>query len=193
MVTGGQFYLDFINITVPHTAPTIKPITQASTSVSSATSLLAQKTDMESASSSILPPISASLSTGTSTSLSITSPISSAIPILPTVNGDESSGRKIPIENIVGGVLCGIFSITFITIGVIFLKRKRNNRRQRIDRFPLTRKQTMPLLVYSYLYYIEVSTSLGISTPYRSTKRDLANTRGVGENTYSIRPPANAF
>ena len=76
--------------------------------------------------------------------------------------------------------MLGILSIVLITIGVIFLKRKwKNNRRQRIDRFPLACKQLNSLLVYNYLHWVEVSISLGVSTLYPSKKRDLANNHGV--------------
>ncbi len=61
----------------------------------------------------------------------------------------------IPLGKIVGGILGGVFSVVVaITVGLIFLKRKKNRRHQKADGFPLARKWPVIFLICDYLDHI---------------------------------------
>ena len=133
MVSGGQFFLDFINVTVPNTTTAGKLNTKTSISLSS-TKHLTKATEIASASSKTSAHTSASLSTSTSASSSIASPMSST-GIFPAAG--RSAGKKLPVAMIVLGVFLGILFVVLVTIGIIILKKKQKGRRKGIDRFPL--------------------------------------------------------
>ncbi len=73
--------------------------------------------------------------TSTATTMVPTSATSSA-----AVPGKPRS-KPLPVEEIVGGILVGIFAaVATITVGVILLKRKENRRRQKDYEFQFARK-----------------------------------------------------
>ena len=70
---------------------------------------------------------------------SITNPATTMTPAFAAPSA-AVSGKPLPVAEIVGGILVGIFAaVATITVGVIFLKRKKNRRRQKGNGFLFAR------------------------------------------------------
>ena len=111
----------------------------------------------------------------------------------------NSPANHLPIGKIVGSVLGGIFAaVITIIVGVIFLKRKKNRRNQRVNGFPFAREWPMIFLIYDYLVntfeiHSRLSTYSDTIPSYPSDqkrKKYPANTRNVAREVFTVPPPA---